>query len=95
MGKRGKDEETFSRFEVGNHGGCEASLFEFRESVRHQETESAGRESPRPPERNTVRIAATTFDQALAYLRWTEPEFKIDSVQNLGIILLISGSPVD
>jgi hypothetical protein len=95
MGKRGKDRETFSRFEVGNHGGCEASLFEFRETVLYQETEPAGQESPRPPERNTVRIAATTFDEALAYLRWTEPAFKVDSVQNQGIIFLISGSPVD
>lgn len=95
MGKRGKNKETFSRFEVGNHGGCEASLFEFCESVRYQETETAGRESLRLPERNTVRIAATTFDEALTYLRWTEPEFRIDSVQNQGIIILISGSPVD
>jgi hypothetical protein len=55
---------------------------EFPETVLYQETEPAGRESPRPPEQNAVRIAATTFDEALAYLRWTEPEFKIDSVQN-------------
>jgi hypothetical protein len=49
----------------------------------------------RLPKRNTVRIAATTFDEALTYLRWSEPEFKINSVQNLGIIILVSGSPVD
>ena len=95
MSKREKDKEAVSRFKVGSHGGCEASLFEFRESGPYQETETSGRESPRLPERNTVRIAATTFDEALTYLRWTEPEFKIDSVQNLGIIILVSGSPMD
>ena len=95
MGKREKDDEPYSRFEVGNHGGCEASLFEFRERAPHPEIEAAWRESPRPPEQNTVHIAAMTFDDALTYLRWTEPEFKIDSVQNLGIIILVSGSPVD
>jgi hypothetical protein len=95
MSKKEKDEEAFSRFEIGSHGGCEASLFEFCECGSYQETETVRRESPRLPERNTVRIAATTFDEALAYLRWTEPEFKIDSVQNLGIIILVSGSQVD
>jgi hypothetical protein len=48
-----------------------------------------------PPQQNTVRVAATTFDEALTYLRWTDPEFKIDRVQKLGIIILVSGSPVD
>jgi len=95
MSKGKKDKETFSRFEVGSHGGCEACLFEFRESGPYRETETPGRESLRLPERNTVRIAAMTFDQALTYLRWAEPEFKINSVQNLGIIILVSGSPVD
>jgi hypothetical protein len=95
MSKGKKDKETFSWFEVGSHGGCEASLFEFRESGPYQETEAARPESMRLPKRNTVRIAATTFDEALTYLRWSEPEFKINSVQNLGIIILVSGSPVD
>jgi hypothetical protein len=95
MGKKEKDEDAFGRFEVGSLGGCEASLFEFRECAPYQESETALRESPRPPQQNTVRIAARTFDEALTYLRWTEPEFKIDSVQSLGIIILVSGSPVD
>jgi hypothetical protein len=35
------------------------------------------------------------LDEALAYLRWHEPDFTIESVQNLGLILMVSGSPVD
>ena len=70
-----------NRFEIGSHGGCEASLFEFRE--KHS------------PEPHVVRIAAVSFDEALAGLRWHEPEFDIEGVQNLGIILMVSGSPVD
>jgi hypothetical protein len=95
MSKKRKDEDSFTRFETGSHGGCEASLFEFRESAPYQGAEVALQESPRMPERNIIRIAAWSFDDALTYLRWTEPEFKIDSVQNLGIIILVSGSPVD
>jgi hypothetical protein len=81
MGKDKMRKHPASRFVVGTHGGCEAQLFEFRE--KHL------------PEPNTVHIAATSFDEALTYLRWHEPEFEIDSVQNLGIILLVSGSPID
>jgi hypothetical protein len=81
MGKSKVNEQSSSRFAVGTHGGCEARLFEFRE--KHL------------PEPNVVQIAAVSFDEALAYLRWHEPEFEIDSAQNLGIILMVSGSPVD
>lgn len=70
-----------NRFEIGTHGGCEASLFEFSE--KHA------------PEPHVVRIAAVDLDQALAYLHWHEPKFEIDSVQNLGLILVVSGSPID
>jgi hypothetical protein len=81
MGKGKRKKQPANGFAIGTHGGCEARLFEFRE--KHL------------PEPNTVQIAAASFDEALAYLRWHEPQFEIDSVQNLGIILLVSGSPVD
>ena len=80
---------------MGSFGGCEASLYAFRECASYHEAETASRESSRPPQQNTVRVAARTFDEALTYLRWTDPEFKIDRVQKLGIIILVSGSPVD
>jgi hypothetical protein len=44
---------------------------------------------------HTTRIAANTFEEALEYLRWHQPRFAIDSVQNLGLIVLVSGSPLD
>jgi hypothetical protein len=44
-----------NRFEVGSHGGCEASLFEFSE-----------KQSLEP---HVVRIAAIKLDEALDCLR--------------------------
>jgi hypothetical protein len=76
-----------SRFEAGARGGCEAHLFEFQE-------QSAAEPEPEPEPR-TVRIAAIKLDEALSYLRWHAPDFQIERVQNLGLILMVSGSPVD
>lgn len=42
-----------------------------------------------------VRVAALRLDEALAYLHWHAPDFVIESVQKLGLILMVSGSPVD
>jgi hypothetical protein len=81
MGKEKSEKQPPNRFAVGTHGGCEARLFEFREQHLSE---------PR-----TVRIAALGLDEALAGLRWHEPEFEIESVQNLGIILMVSGSPAE
>jgi hypothetical protein len=81
MGKDKKRKQSPNRFEAGTHGGCEASLFEFSE--KHSS------------EPHVIRIAAWRLDEALAYLRWHAPDFVIDSIQNLGLILMVSGSPVD
>lgn len=81
MGKGKNPKQSPKRFEAGTHGGCEASLFEFSEKPSS--------------ERHVVRIAALKLDEALACLRRHEPGFEIDSVHNLGIILMASGSPVD
>jgi hypothetical protein len=70
-----------SRFQTGAHGGCEALLFEFRE--KHSD-------EPVP-----IRIASTSFVDAVRFLSRHEPEFKVDSAQNLGVILFVSGSRVD
>jgi hypothetical protein len=51
--------------------------------------------STKLPEPRIVRIAARTFDEALEYLRWHEPDFPIEHVRNLGLVLMVSGSPVD
>jgi hypothetical protein len=81
MGESKNRKQPPNRFEIGSHGGCEASLFEFSE-----------KQSPEP---HVVRIAALKLDEALDYLRWHEPDFEIKSVHNLGIILMVSGSPID
>jgi hypothetical protein len=81
MGKDKGMKQSPNRFEAGTHGGCEASLFAFSEN--------------HSPEPHVVRVAALSLDEALACLRWHEPDFVIESVRNLGLILMVSGSPVD
>lgn len=81
MGKDKIRKQSRNRFEVGTYGGCKASLFEFREK--------------NTSEPHVARIAAMNLGEALAYLHWHEPDFEIGSVQNLGVITMVSGSPVD
>ena len=94
MGKDGKKKQVANRFEIGRHGGCEALLYEFREKLPAN-AKLAAPESGVLGEPYTVRIAANTFDEAVEYLHWHQPHFVIDSVQNLGIIVMASGSPLD
>jgi hypothetical protein len=92
MGKSRK--QVPIRFEIGSHGGCEALLFEFRDNlVRFMDDEPD--EATDLSEPHVVQIAARTFDEAFEYLRWREPNFVINRVENLGLILIVSGSPVD
>jgi hypothetical protein len=94
MGKNKKKKQAENRFVTGRHGGCEALLYEFRERLP-QVAESVASESANQPKPHTTRIAANTLDEALEYLRWDAPHFVVDSVQNLGLIVLVSGSPLD
>ena len=94
MGKDKKKKQVINRFEIGRHGGCEALLYEFRGRLPPiAESDDPG--STRLREPHTKRIAANTLDEALEYLRWDQPRFVIDSVQSLGLIVLVSGSPLD
>jgi hypothetical protein len=70
-----------NRFNSGKCGLCEAYLFEFQE-VRMGEPRS-------------LTIAAARLEDALSHLREDSPEFQIKSVQNLGVIVMVSGSPLD
>lgn len=72
---------SIGRFEPGTHGGCEAQLFEFLEA-----------DSPNP---STISVAAVSLQEALAYLRWHDDSFQPGTIGSLGLILLVSGSPVD
>ena len=69
------------RFTTGKGGGCEAYLFEFHEQGT--------------PQSRTLKIAAAKLDEALSYLRGHEPDFQVASVHNLGLIIMVSGTPVD
>ena len=93
MSKKRRKRRAPNRFQTGRHGGCEALLYEFRE--RSPNATSDAPEFPSRDEPQTTRIAASTLDEALKYLRWDQPRFVIDSIQNLGLIVMISGSSLD
>ena len=77
----GKRDKRRSRFRAGRSGACEAELFEFREGDRADPIQ--------------LRIAAASFDEAVAYLRLHDPGFRVRCAQSLGVILLVSGTPLD
>jgi hypothetical protein len=82
-------------FQPGPHGGCEALLYEFREPPLQSDDEDDLPPSSGQPHPRTVLIAAETFDEALAYLRFHAEGFNVHTVKCLGIILMVSGSPAD
>jgi hypothetical protein len=92
MGKNTK--ESRKRFHPGPHGGCEAPLYEFREPPLLSDDEDLPEASGQPHPR-TVLIAAQTFDEALAYLRFHSKDFNVHNVRCIGVILMVSGSPAD
>jgi hypothetical protein len=91
MAKSKSSKQASNRFEIGSQGGCEALLFEFRDRRSVELSEAV----EQPPETHIARIAAVTLDEALAYLHWDEPDFVIESIQNVGLIVMVSGSPLD
>jgi hypothetical protein len=94
MSKKHKKRHAPNRFQTGRHGGCEALLYEFLE--RSPNTTSANApEFADQDEPQTTRIAASNLDEALKYLRWHQPRFVIDSIQNLGLIIMVSGSSLN
>jgi hypothetical protein len=94
MGKN-KGNCASSPFKVGKLGGCEALLYEFCERFSPANGGSDSEDSSCPPGPHSTRIAATTLDQALFYLLRREPDFAVDSAVCLGLITVVSGSPVD
>ena len=72
-------------FQPGRFGACEAHLYEFR-----------GRDYPCESEEERVeRLAAESIYEGLLYLRRREPDFEVASVQRVGLITLLSGTPLD
>ena len=83
-----------SRFRPGARGGCEALLWEFKERPHLDDTKNDLADIPAEPP-GVVLIAAETLDEALKYLRFDSPDFDVHTVNCLGLIIMISGTPTD
>jgi hypothetical protein len=84
-----------SGFRTGTTGACEAILYEFHDgedTVSEDPKEPAAAEHPTG---NVVRIAAVTLEEALQYLRFSDPGFNVDTVIKRGLIAMVSGSPLE
>lgn len=95
MRKKKERKNILSRIQIGKHGGCEALLYEFRERLPPRSAKLASQEPADLLDPHITRIAATTFEEAAAYLRWDNPGFVVEGASCLGLITLVSGSPVD
>ena len=73
-----------SSFRLGRGGACEATLFAFFAKL-----------PPGAPEPSVHRVAATQLLEAVTYMHQRHREFRIDRVENLGLIEIVSGSPLD
>ena len=70
-----------ARFRPGRKGLCEASLFE-----------ATGRDELGE---RMERVAAATMDEVIAHLRRRDPDFRVSSIRQVSLIVLLSGSPFD
>ena len=70
-------------FRPGHSGACEAVLYAFTE---HPERQT---ETPR-----VVQIAASELLEAVTYMRRWHEDFRIQRVEALGLIEMLSGSPL-
>ena len=75
-----------ARFRPGKTGACEAQLWNFTSSPGILNDENA-------PEVHFV--AAESLDAALSYMRQSHDDFTITEARFLGMIPLLSGSPLD
>jgi hypothetical protein len=86
MKARRKRSSTNTRFRPGTSGECEAQLWAFmsrREIIKDDHV----------PEMHWV--AAESLDAALLYLRKRHDDFMITEARFMGMIPLLSGSPLD
>ena len=75
-------------FRPGPAGSCEAHLYEF--SNDHSNLD-AGLDAAKTIA-TTHRIAASSMLQAVEYMTKHEPDFHVQSVRRIGLIVLLSGS---
>jgi hypothetical protein len=79
---RRKTRSSNQAFRVGRRSACEAHLFEF-------ELFSTAEGDIEP----VRRIAASSSLEAMTFLLKDEPDYRIRSVRDCGVIILLSGSP--
>jgi len=82
---RSKRKKSATPFRPGTSKACEALLYVF--------TGYCGTEMPEEP--IVERIAAPSIEEGLVYLRRWRPDFEVTSVRYIGLITLLSGSPLD
>ena len=75
-------------FRPGPAGSCEAHLYEFSNEHSNLDAELHAEKTIA----TTHRVAASSLLQAVEYMAKHEPEFHIQSVRRIGIIVLLSGS---
>jgi hypothetical protein len=68
-------------FRPGRSGACEALLFEITGTD--------------PLGERKERIAASTLQEISQYLQSRDPDFHVTTLQNVGLVVLLSGSPLD
>jgi hypothetical protein len=86
MKARKKRSSTNTRFRPGTSGECEAQLWIFIGPAQSLQDDHV-------PEMHWV--AAESLDAALLYLRKRHDDFMIAEARFLGMIPLLSGSPLD
>jgi len=86
MKARKKRSSTNTRFRPGTSGECEAQLWIFMSKAETLKDDHV-------PEMHWV--AAESLDAALLYLRKRHDDFMITEARFLGMIPLLSGSPLD
>ena len=75
-----------SRFRQGSAGACEAQLWSFTGPQKTSEEDN---------KQETVWIAAESLDEALQYVRQRHDDFIITAARLVGMVALLSGSPLD
>jgi hypothetical protein len=86
MKARKKRSSTNTAFRPGRSGECEAQFWKFTGPPGILQDDHV-------PE--TLWVAAESLDAALVYLRKRHDDFMITEVRFLGMIPLLSGSPLD
>jgi len=71
-------------FPLGKTGACESTLFAF-----------FGRREPKTEELEVERVAARELHEAVTHMQRWHREFKIERLETLGMIELVSGSALD